>query len=300
MAENTIKNEEKIKAKEIKANFSKNEDKKKQKKAKSKEEKIKNASAKPVKTKMSKSEEKIAALSLRRASDFADVDNTARPGPRKHSILATILSHTQRVSFIAEQLFEDLEHLHNLPNSCKKILVSASLLHDIGFVRGRLDHHKASEIIILSSETGSIIEGIVGDEDLRTKVDITLESILGDHSPKEIELIALIARYHRKAEPSVKHKKFKALSKKDKEIVRVLSAILRVADALDYSHRRDIRKVHLLVGDTLVLQLFGDKAKWKDEVKRVKEKKGLFEDVFKRTLKCKIIAKPNIKEKKKV
>ncbi len=295
MSEDTPKKEEK--AKEIKLHLFKSEEIKQKEPKKDKE--LAKEEVKANKTQLSKSEEKIAALSLRRSSDFAKIDNFSRPSPRKHSILATILFHTQRVSCIAEQIFDDLAHLHNLPNSCKKILVSASLLHDIGFVRGRDKHHKTSETIILSAETGIITDDIVGDEDLRVKVDVTLDSILGDHTPKEIELIALIARYHRKAEPSVKHKKFKALSKKNREIVRCLAGILRIADALDFSHRRDIRKVHLLVKDKIVLQLFGDKAMWKDEIKRVNEKKGLFEDVFKRTLKCQIVSNNKTKEKKK-
>ncbi len=252
-----------------------------------------------VKSNLSNSDEKIAALTQRRASDFPQVNSSSRPGIKRHSILSSILTHTQRVSAIAEQMFDDLEDLHNLPNSCKKLLVSAALLHDIGFVRGRAGHHKISEIMILGRDIELLADDFLTNEDLRVKIDMTLDSILGDHNPKEIKIIAAIARYHRKAIPSLKHKNFKSLSKENQEWVVKLSALLRVADALDDSHRRDIRKVKVLSGKKIILQLIGDKAKWKNEIIAMKEKKVLFENVYKRTLECQIVPEAKKKEKKK-
>jgi exopolyphosphatase/guanosine-5'-triphosphate,3'-diphosphate pyrophosphatase len=52
----------------------------------------------------------------------------------------------------------------------------------------------------------------------------------------EIELIALIARYHRKSAPKPSHAEFMRLSAPDQQMVRVLSGLLRIAIGLDRSH----------------------------------------------------------------
>jgi exopolyphosphatase / guanosine-5'-triphosphate,3'-diphosphate pyrophosphatase len=58
-----------------------------------------------------------------------------------------------------------------------------------------------------------------------------------------LDLIANVARYHRKSHPSLKHVTFTQLSPFQQEIVTKLSGILRVADALDFDHQSKIRDV---------------------------------------------------------
>jgi exopolyphosphatase/guanosine-5'-triphosphate,3'-diphosphate pyrophosphatase len=49
-------------------------------------------------------------------------------------------------------------------------------------------------------------------------------------------MVGCIARYHRKALPDASHAHFSTLNKADKRKVEALSALLRVADALDCTH----------------------------------------------------------------
>ena len=90
-------------------------------------------------------------------------------------------------------------------------LTCAAVLHDIGWIEGRAGHHKTALRRILESPL------LPWDQRLR-------------------RIIGSIARYHRKALPSSAHDHFAALSALDQAAVRKLAAILRIADALDYSH----------------------------------------------------------------
>jgi exopolyphosphatase/pppGpp-phosphohydrolase len=101
--------------------------------------------------------------------------------------------------------------------------------------------------------------------------------------------IACIARYHRRALPSMSHEEFASLSRSARKRVSALAALLRVADALDYSH--DGRVLHLAVEPDLC-----DDAVWAielwtrpladldDELEHANDKADLFEKVFKRKI----------------
>jgi len=53
--------------------------------------------------------------------------------------------------------------------------------------------------------------------------------------------VAALVRYHnRKSEPAGHHAAYSALSANDKRITRRLAAILRIAEALDHSHRERV------------------------------------------------------------
>ena len=56
----------------------------------------------------------------------------------------------------------------------------------------------------------------------------------------DLDLVANVARYHRKAHPSPKHLGFSQLSPSNQEIVRKLSALVRVADAFDFKHGQQV------------------------------------------------------------
>ena len=59
---------------------------------------------------------------------------------------------------------------------------------------------------------------------------------LAGFTDHEVERIALVARYHRKSEPKLKHPEFAALDDEDQHLVRVLAGIVRVAIGLDRNH----------------------------------------------------------------
>ena len=119
--------------------------------------------------------------------------------------------HAGHVTQLALSLFEQLTPLHGLDDSNQKILRAAALLHDIGQFVSYKGHHKHTLYLVIHSE-------------------------LPTFSAREMLLVANVARYHRKAEPSDHHEHFTQLSKPDRDRVRRLAALLRVADALDREH----------------------------------------------------------------
>ena len=102
--------------------------------------------------------------------------------------------------------------LHDLDGTAREYLEAGALLANVGLVVAHSKHHLHAYYVIRNSE-------LAGLTDL------------------EIEIIAQIARYHRKSEPKPSHAEFAALDADDQDLVRTLAAILRVAIGLDRSHR---------------------------------------------------------------
>ena len=138
---------------------------------------------------------------------------------RRHSVLELAERcgqtgpHPARVARLSLDLFDQTLRLHGLTSSDRRLLEYAALLHDIGQHIGyeRHEHHAAY---------------IVRNGDLR-----------GFHD-EERELIALIARYHRKSRPRRRDLEYARLPAAQRKAVRVLSGILRICDGLDRSHHQ--------------------------------------------------------------
>ncbi len=120
--------------------------------------------------------------------------------------------HTQQVTRLGLLLFDEMASLHQLAEKERYWLQCAGILHDIGWVEGWKGHHKTSLRIIQTTQL------------------LPLDN-------KERLIIGSIARYHRKALPDKTHDHFAALEPAEQEKVKVLSALLRVADGLDASHQ---------------------------------------------------------------
>lgn len=128
------------------------------------------------------------------------------------------LPHLQHVSRLAISLYRQLQPLYGWPEGDERLLQAAALLQDVGYLINYERHHKHSYHLILNS-------GLPG------------------FSPAELELIANVARYHRGAKPKRKHASFSQLPRADRERVRRLASILRVAGGLDRSHTQQVRDV---------------------------------------------------------
>jgi exopolyphosphatase/guanosine-5'-triphosphate,3'-diphosphate pyrophosphatase len=127
-------------------------------------------------------------------------------------------AHSQQVARLSVALFDQMREWHGLPDRYSNILHAAAMLHDIGLFIAYPKHHKHTYYLIKSSGPSSF--------------DAT-----------ELDLIANVARYHRRSHPTVKHLPFGQLSSAQQDIVRKLSAILRVADGLDYGRQARVRDV---------------------------------------------------------
>ncbi len=117
--------------------------------------------------------------------------------------------HSAEGARLALLLFDALEPWHGMDDIERERLEAAALLSNVGLVISHTQHHRHTYYVIRHSEH------LVG---------------FTDH---EIEVIALVARYHRKSAPRTKHPEFAALGKADRNEVRALAAILRVAVGLN-------------------------------------------------------------------
>jgi exopolyphosphatase/guanosine-5'-triphosphate,3'-diphosphate pyrophosphatase len=164
-------------------------------------------------------------------------------------------AHAEHVARIAGSLFDQLPKVHKLDAPDRRMLLAASLLHDIGIFIGHKKHHKHSLYIISQSE-------------------------IPEFTQREIDIIANVARYHRKGVPAVHHDTFTSLASEDRERVVKLASILRLADALDREHLQAVRSVKAAAGKgklTLEVDADGDLLleKW-----ALRRKGGLFTDTF--------------------
>jgi exopolyphosphatase/guanosine-5'-triphosphate,3'-diphosphate pyrophosphatase len=164
--------------------------------------------------------------------------------------------HAHHVSQLALNLFYQLQDLHQLPDKYASVLNAAALLHDIGLFIAGPKHHKHSYYLIKSSGMKSF-----------NKLDL--------------ELVANTARYHRKAHPSPKHLGFSQLAPSNQDVVRKLSALLRVADALDFRREQRVEAVSCAVGKNITLTITAiAQANVSDEIDRALKKGKLIEEVF--------------------
>ncbi len=130
--------------------------------------------------------------------------------------------HGTHVARLALSLFHQTRKLHKLSDGDAELLEYAALLHDIGFYISPHRHHRHTEYLIKS------------------------HAMTGFSKP-EVQIIALTARHHRKAEPRRRRGAMQSLTRTDTRRVRYLAAILRVADALDRTHARLVRAVRCTV-----------------------------------------------------
>jgi exopolyphosphatase / guanosine-5'-triphosphate,3'-diphosphate pyrophosphatase len=131
------------------------------------------------------------------------------------------LPHSQRVATLALSLFDQTYgQLHTWDLATRQLLWSAAILHNSGHFVSHDAHHKHSYYLIRYGE------------------------LLG-YTESEIDTIANIARYHRKSPPKKKHQNLQNLSKQERSIVSQLSAILRLAVALDRRRIGAIKQVSL-------------------------------------------------------
>lgn len=163
--------------------------------------------------------------------------------------------HAQHVTRLAVALFDQLADLHELDPDDRRILIAGATLHDIGQHISYRKHHKHSLYLIVHSE----IPGI---------------------SPSELPLVALVARYHRRAHPKEDHYLYEELDEPERIRVQRLSAILRVADALDREHLQRVSAVDARVeDDRLALRLSGEGSLLLEQW-ALKQKGSLFGRVF--------------------
>ncbi|WP_211531209.1 HD domain-containing protein [Methanocalculus chunghsingensis] len=149
--------------------------------------------------------------------------------------------HDEQVKKNALLLFDGLRPLHALGEDARFLLAAAALLHDIGWSQGPEAHHKSSQRLIMEDHSLPLDE-------------------------RERTIIGLLARYHRKAFPSMKHRGFADQNDEDRSRIGMLASILRIADGLDRTHRSLVKDIRVTItGDRVTISCSSDQggdAEW--------------------------------------
>lgn len=178
------------------------------------------------------------------------------------------IEHSKHVEFLSLELYARLKkifpHNKNLQfENAEKLISYSALLHDIGAFleyKTQKPHNKAGCKLVLENK----IDGL---------------------NEREVKVAALCIRYHRGSKPKEhKHRLFCSLDEGDKNKVRVISSILRIADALDSCHSQSVENILLTYDfrqNTLILDPGINIIFNKGMYEVFNKKKALFEDVFK-------------------
>ncbi len=119
--------------------------------------------------------------------------------------------HVEHVRHLALLLFDQLGPALGAHPAERFVLETAGLLHDVGQLISYQRHHRHSYQLIMHADRLNL-------------------------SARDRMLVALVSRYHRKSGPKRSHEEYAALKAEDRETVKRLSALLRVADGLDRGH----------------------------------------------------------------
>lgn len=142
--------------------------------------------------------------------------------------------HARQVNFLVQKLFDLLKDELKLNEKHREILEGAAILHDIGNYISYSSHHKHSYYLIKNSE------------------------LLG-YTPEEKEIIANVARYHRRSLPKVTHEPYNNMGTDQKAIIRKLAGLLRLADGLDRSHNKLVHNISIVNNnDVLIIKPISD------------------------------------------
>ena len=185
-------------------------------------------------------------------------DAEESPDVRRRAVLALgrrcgwSEAHHRHVSTLCLQMFDALAPELGWADEERAFLEYAALLHDIGRIVNVSGHHRHSQYLIDNA-------GLLG------------------FTGREIQLIGVIVRYHRRNLPKKRHESFGALSASDRSIVSRLAGILRVAEGLDRTQTGVVRALEVsLTKSTLRLATRSD-ADCMLEIAQARERVSLLE-----------------------
>ena len=164
-------------------------------------------------------------------------------------------SHSVQIGRLCMSLFDQLQELHGLTRHDRLLLRVAAILHEVGTFISPRGHHHHGQYIILNSEIFGLAR-------------------------RDIEIVGLLARYHRHGAPTEEDHSYMELELPDRLRVQKLAALLRVAESMERAHahrvgeftvRYNARRIELLVPGVQDLTL---------ENMGLRSKGGLFTDIF--------------------
>ncbi len=129
-------------------------------------------------------------------------------------------AHSRHVCALSLQLFDPFRDALALTDMDRELLEYAAILHDIGYHISHSSHHKHALYLILNAD-------------------------LKGFSDEEIQIMAHVARYHRRSTPHKRHELYSGLPRQVKKRIKKLAGILRVADGLDRSHYQNVKSLQV-------------------------------------------------------
>ena len=171
-------------------------------------------------------------------------------------------AHARHVTHLAQELFDSAAQcgLHECGQPERELLSHAGLLHDAGTVLNYSDHQAHSYYLIRNAD------------------------LLG-FDQREVAMIAAVALFHRKSRPGPRHVAFKTLDRRARDVVRQLSAYLRIAEYLDRGHVRAVAHATLRRERRGVLTLeVTPRGDWHLERWRLLDRHAVLEDALGCTL----------------
>jgi exopolyphosphatase/guanosine-5'-triphosphate,3'-diphosphate pyrophosphatase len=163
--------------------------------------------------------------------------------------------HGVHTAALARAIFQATRAQHQMGEKEQLLLEVASIVHDIGEFVASGGHHRHTYYLLTHSEVFGL-------------------------SQMDLEIVANVARYHRRGVPQADHPAYASLPRPARLTVNRLSAILRVADALDKSHSQRVQNPKITIeGDELQIRVDGGEEMGLERI-ALDAKSGLFEEVF--------------------
>ncbi len=164
-------------------------------------------------------------------------------------------AHACHVARLVSRLFEQLQREHQLDSRHEVLLHVAALLHEVGAYVSNRAMHKHSMYLIRHSE----IFGL---------------------GKRNLLLVALVARYHRRASPQPTHEGYVMLNREERVAVAKMAALLRVAAALDESRSQRIHDFSCSVEDSRLVISIPRAEDLSLEQLALRQNGSLFEEIF--------------------
>jgi exopolyphosphatase/guanosine-5'-triphosphate,3'-diphosphate pyrophosphatase len=196
------------------------------------------------------------------------------PGPQSESVddvrrrqvaalaqrAPAMLEHAQQVARLAVRFFDLTAPVHGLGAREREWLEHAAMLHDVGYSIHFQRHHKHSQYLISTAN-------------------------LDAFDPREVAIVAHVARYHRGGRPRTDHESFAGLEGWQQKAVEKLAALLRVANALDRTHAARVVELYAALGKRrrVVVELLSP-FDVSLEIAAARHRAGLFERLFGRRI----------------
>ena len=162
--------------------------------------------------------------------------------------------HALQVTRLCKIIFDQLRDELSLTDHDWKLLEAASILHDTGQHIAYSKHHKHSYYLIMNTEIPGFTDS-------------------------EIEIIANVARYHRKAIPKPSHENFVLLNPETKIKISKLSSIIRLADGLDRTHSNLIKDIDITINNSEIKFSLESEGDTTMELSGFEKKKDLLEKI---------------------